>query len=99
MSTIHQWNDEFGVAPSRRSPMRTLNDLLDASLRQDACETATTFVLGYLWDGHHRLGGKLDYWQLWRRIERFANALSLLGVRKGDRVGQIIAGNQRPNIH
>jgi len=86
ISPLHQWNDEFGVAPSRRSPMRTLNDLLDASLRQHACETATTFVLGYLWDGHQRLGGKLDYWQLWRHIERFANALSLLGVRKGDRV-------------
>ncbi|HEU5102754.1 MAG TPA: AMP-binding protein, partial [Roseiflexaceae bacterium] len=58
----------------------------DASLRQHACETATTFVLGYRWQGRQRLGGKLDYWRLCRHIERFANALYLLGVRKGDRV-------------
>jgi len=44
--------------------MRTLNGLLDASLRQHACETATTFVLGYRWDGWQPRGGKLDYWQL-----------------------------------
>ncbi|HEU5100634.1 MAG TPA: hypothetical protein VFU22_16505, partial [Roseiflexaceae bacterium] len=75
MSTHYQWNDQFGVAPSLRSPIRTLNDLLDASLRQHACETATTFVLGYRWQGRQRLGGKLDYWRLCRHIERFANAL------------------------
>jgi long-chain acyl-CoA synthetase len=86
MSALSQRYNEFGVAPSLRSPMRTLNDLLDAGLRQHACETATTFVLGYRWDGRQRLGGKLDYWQLWRHVERFANALYQLGVRKGDRV-------------
>jgi long-chain acyl-CoA synthetase len=66
--------------------MRTLNDLLDASLRHHGSDTATTFVLGYRWDGRQRLGGKLDYWELCHYIERFANALSQLGVRKGDRV-------------
>jgi long-chain acyl-CoA synthetase len=66
--------------------MRTLSDLLDASLRQHGSETAATFVLGYRWQGRQRLGGKLDYWRLGRHIERFANALSQLGVRKGDRV-------------
>ncbi len=86
MSTAHQRYDEPGVAPSLRSPMRTLNDLLDASLRQHGSETATTFVLGYRWQGRQRLGGKLDYWRLGRHIERFANALYQLGVRKGDRV-------------
>ncbi len=90
MSTLYQTHDEFGVAPSLSSPMRTLNDLLDASLRQHGSETATTFVLGYLWDGRQRLGGKLDYWQLCRHIERFANALYQLGVRKGDRVALVL---------
>ncbi len=64
MSTLYQRHDEPGVAPSLRSPMRTLNDLLDTSLRQHGSETATTFVLGYRWQGRQRLGGKLDYWQL-----------------------------------
>jgi len=86
MSTLYQRHDEPGVAPSLRSPMRTLNDLLDTSLRQHGSETATTFVLGYRWQGLQRLGGRLDYWQLGRHIERFANALYQLGVRKGDRV-------------
>ena len=90
MSTLNQRHDEFGVAPSLRSPMRTLNDLLDASLRQHASQTATSFVLGYLWDGRQRLGGKLDYWQLCRHSERFANALYQLGVRKGDRVALVL---------
>ncbi len=86
MSTLYQRYDEFGVAPSLGSPIRTLNDLLDAALRQHGSQTATTFVLGYRWDGRQRLGGKLDYWQLCRHVERFANALYALGVRKGDRV-------------
>ena len=47
MSTLYQRHDEPGVAPSLRSHMRTLNDLLDTSLRQHGSETATTFVLGY----------------------------------------------------
>ncbi len=90
MSTLYQTHDEFGVAPLVRSPMRTLNDLLDASLRQHASQTATSSVLGYLWEGRQRLGGKLDYWQLCRHIERFANALYQLGVRKGDRVALML---------
>jgi len=86
MSTAYQRYDEPGIAPSLRSPYRTLNDLLDASLRQHGSEIATTFVLGYRWQERQRLGGKLDYWRLGRHIERFANALYQLGVRKGDRV-------------
>jgi long-chain acyl-CoA synthetase len=86
MSTVDQRYDEPGIAPSLRSPYRTLGDLLDASLRQHGSEIATTFVVDYRWDGQQRVAGKLDYWQLCRHVERFANALYQLGVRKGDRV-------------
>src|SRR5262245_16330101 len=86
MSAADQRYDKPGITPPPRSPVRTLNDLLDASLRQHGSETATTFVLGYRWNGRQSLGGKLDYWRLRRHIERFPNALYQLGVRKGDRV-------------
>ena len=42
--------------------------------------------IAYIWEGEDGKTKKMTYYQLWREVNRFANALRKLGVGKGDRV-------------
>ena len=59
---------------------QTLNDLFDTSVSQYGSNSATRYLPSARW------GGRLTYDRLARHVERFADALSLLDVRKDDRV-------------
>lgn len=49
-------------------------------------ETATKNKLALIWEGEPGDKKKLTYYELYRAVNRFANALRSLGVKKGDRV-------------
>ncbi len=59
---------------------QTLNDLFDTSVSQYGSNSATHYLPSARW------GGRLTYYRLARHVERFADALYLLDVRKDDRV-------------
>jgi acetyl-CoA synthetase len=42
--------------------------------------------LALIWEGETGEVRTFTYWQLWREVNKFANVLKSLGVRKGDRV-------------
>ncbi|HWQ13012.1 MAG TPA: long-chain fatty acid--CoA ligase [Roseiflexaceae bacterium] len=67
-------------------PDVTLDFFLRESARKYPYNTATNFVLSYLLGQRVTIGGKLTYQKLNELVDRFANALYQLGVRKGDRV-------------
>src|SRR5262245_50127079 len=56
----------------------TLNDLFDTSASQYSANTATRYLTCAGWSG------RLTYDHLARHVERFADALYLLGVHKDD---------------
>lgn len=43
--------------------------------------------LALVWEGEEGEVRKLSYWDLYREVNRLANALKEMGIRKGDRVG------------
>jgi len=59
---------------------QTLNDLFDTSVSQYGSNSATRYLPCARW------GGRLTYYRLAGHVERFADALYLLDVRKDDRV-------------
>jgi long-chain acyl-CoA synthetase len=59
---------------------QTLNDLFDTSVSQYGSNIATHYLPSTRW------GGRLTYYRLAGHVERFADALYLLDVRKDDRV-------------
>jgi long-chain acyl-CoA synthetase len=67
-------------------PDISLDYVLRESTRKYPYNTATNFVLSYLLGQRVTIGGKLTYQKLNELVDRFANALYQLGVRKGDRV-------------
>lgn len=71
-------------------PDVTLNYILAESARKYPYNTATSFVLSYLARGLLTVGGKMTYQKLNEMVDRFANALYQLGVRKGDRVALML---------
>ena len=77
---LWQANYPEGVGRSLDYPDITLNEMLERSAARFPNTTATIFV-----------GGKLSFSQLVDKVDRLATALVDLGVRKGDRVGIILA--------
>jgi long-chain acyl-CoA synthetase len=71
-------------------PNVTLDYFLRESARKYPYNTATNFVLSYLLGGRYTVGGRFTYQQLNEQVDRFANALYQLGVRKGDRVALML---------
>lgn len=43
--------------------------------------------IAYIWEAEDGKTRKITYLELWKEVNRFANALKSLGVKKGDRVG------------
>lgn len=81
---------EPNVPRSVEIPHVTLNHFLAESTRKYPYNTATNFVLSYLARGLYTVGGKMTYQKLNEMVDRFANALYQLGVRKGDRVALML---------
>jgi long-chain acyl-CoA synthetase len=81
---------EPNVPRSVEIPNVTLNHFLAESTRKYPYNTATNFVLSYLARGLYTVGGKMTYQKLSEMVDRFANALYQLGVRKGDRVALML---------
>ncbi len=42
--------------------------------------------LALIWEGENGDKASFSYWRLWREVNKFANVLKSLGVKKGDRV-------------
>ncbi len=78
------------VPRSIEIPDVTLNYFLAESTRKYPYNTATNFVLSYLARRLLTVGGKMTYQKLNEMVDRFANALYQLGVRKGDRVALML---------
>jgi long-chain acyl-CoA synthetase len=71
-------------------PDVTVDSFLRESARKYPHNTATNFVLSYLARNLYTVGAKLTYQKLNELVDRFANALYQLGVRKGDRVALML---------
>lgn len=78
------------VPPTLTFPETNLYNLLASTAREFPNNTAASLILSYLLNGKVTIGGKLTYKQLVDQVERFANALYQLGVRKGDRVALML---------
>ncbi len=81
---------EKGVPVTVDVPDVTLGQLLRHTARTYSNTIATNFVLRYMLSGRYTVGGKISYRQLDTLVDRFANALYHLGVRKGDRVALML---------
>ena len=81
---------EPGIPHNLTYPDLTLGDLLRNTARAYPTQTATNFVLRYLFDGRFTVGGKLSYKQLDELVDRLATALYQLGVRKGERIAVML---------
>ena len=71
---------------------QTLNDLFDRSVSQYSSNSATRYLPSARW------GGRLTYYRLAEHVERFADALYLLDVRKDDRVALALPSSPQYNI-
>ncbi len=78
-----------GVPRTIEVPPILLHNFVESAARQFPNKTAIKMVLRYLPFGIC-INGSLTYAQLWNQINRFAAALSKLGVRKGDRVAVML---------
>ena len=83
-------NYEPRVPRTLEYPAVTLASFLTESARKYPYNTATNFVLSYLLGGRYTVGGQLTYRRLNELVDRFANALHQLGVRKGDRLALML---------
>ncbi len=81
---------EVGVPPTLSYPAQTLGELLAVSARTYPTQTATSYVLRYMFGGRLTIGGKLSYKQLDEQVDRMATALYQLGVRQGERVALML---------
>jgi long-chain acyl-CoA synthetase len=84
MERIWVKNYDQGVAPSIDYPKITLHQILEESARRFPSHTAIIFP-GALGDSY-----RLKYRVLDQQVNRLANALITLGVKKGDRVALLL---------
>lgn len=77
---------EKSVPASLSYPDITLHEMFAQAVKQHHNRIATRFVLRYLLGGRLTAGGALTYGQLNDLVERFAAALTRLGVKRGDRI-------------
>jgi long-chain acyl-CoA synthetase len=77
-STTRPWlrHYDYWVPPHLVYPERPLSEILDTTAVEIPDRTATVF-----------LGAELTFHEIKSRSDRFAIALALRGVKKGDRVG------------
>ena len=68
------------MSANQPATRQTLNDLFDRSVSQYSPNSATRYLPTVRW------AGRLTYYRLAGHVERFADALYLLDVRKDDRV-------------
>jgi len=81
---------EKTVSPSPKFPEPLLYSCLTQAAQNYPNNTATNFVLKYILGKRFTIGGKITYRQLDLLVNRFATALSQLGVQKGDRIGVML---------
>jgi len=81
---------EKTVSPSPKFPEPLLDSFLTQAAQNYPNNTATNFVLKYILGKRFTIGGKITYRQLDLLVNRFATALSQLGVQKGDRIGVML---------
>ncbi|HEX9372896.1 MAG TPA: AMP-binding protein, partial [Roseiflexaceae bacterium] len=88
----HPWLDYYdpGTPPRLDYPDVTLDRLLDDAARDYPDRTAITFVLKYLFEGRITIGSRMSYRRLREHVDRFASALSSMGVDRGDRVALML---------
>lgn len=83
-------NYEPNVPHTLTYPDVPLQHLLEDTARRYPNHTATKLVLKYLLGGKLTVGGTLTYRQLNDYADRFAAALSAMGIKAGDRVGVML---------
>lgn len=81
---------EKTVSPSPNFSEPLLDSFLTQAAQNYPNNTATNFVLKYILGKRFTIGGKITYRQLDLLVNRFATALSQLGVQKGDRIGVML---------
>ncbi|HEX2834225.1 MAG TPA: long-chain fatty acid--CoA ligase [Thermoanaerobaculia bacterium] len=81
MTTTRPWYPHFDywVRPNLNYPRRPLTDILRVAASDVPDKPATTF-----------LGATLTFNEIKNRADKFATALSALGIRQGDRVGVML---------
>ncbi|MCD6288662.1 MAG: long-chain fatty acid--CoA ligase [Candidatus Hydrogenedentes bacterium] len=76
MARPWQRHYDYGVPTTVRYPRIPVHELVNIPANSHAAKPAVVYM-----------GTKLSYWDLRNEIVRFANALSGMGIKKGDRVG------------
>jgi long-chain acyl-CoA synthetase len=71
-------------------PESDLYRVFSGVVREFPNNTAVRLILSYLLGGRYTVGTAITYAELSNKVERFANALSQLGVRTGDRIAVML---------